>query len=246
MSDIRSLSLPSTSSTAACPYRDLGADWFLRRHDPERHPHRLAHQIEALAFNVTTTPVGDRLSVTCETLASDAGRGRPLSPPVPPCVCRDSTFSRPSTKSASPSLQAREGSRWGVNGDSDASRSARQQQTSRRSTGSPRAGSGGEASLAGGRLGLTSGDPRQHRRPFQARAGPASRRPRTRAPHGEARSEKTGGRASARTASDRDPSTRWVPWMTASECPRRMPKTSSAGADGGMRAGRREVSTGTN
>jgi hypothetical protein len=36
-------------------YRDLGADWFLRRHDPERHPHRLAHQIGALAFNVTTT-----------------------------------------------------------------------------------------------------------------------------------------------------------------------------------------------
>jgi hypothetical protein len=64
------------------------------------------------------------------------------------CVCRDSTFSRPSTKSASPSLQAREGTRWGVNGDSDSSGSARQQQTSWRSTGSPRAGSEGEGSLA--------------------------------------------------------------------------------------------------
>jgi transposase len=38
------------------PYRDLGADWFLRRHDPERHAHRLARQIEALGFNVTITP----------------------------------------------------------------------------------------------------------------------------------------------------------------------------------------------
>jgi hypothetical protein len=65
-----------------------------------------------------------------------------------PCLCRDSTFSRPWTKSASPPLQARERSRWGVNGDSDASGSARQQQTSRRSTGSPRAGSEGEGSLA--------------------------------------------------------------------------------------------------
>jgi hypothetical protein len=38
------------------PYRDLGADWFLRRHDPERPALWLTHQIEALAFNVTITP----------------------------------------------------------------------------------------------------------------------------------------------------------------------------------------------
>jgi len=30
------------------------------------------------------------------------------------------------------------------------------------------------------------------------------------------------------------------------ECPRRMPKASSAGAEGSMRARRKEVSTGTN
>src|SRR6266542_2114886 len=52
-------------------------------------------------------------------------------------------------------LQARKGTRWGVNGDSDPSGSARQQQQkSRRSTGSPRAGSEGDGTLAtGGRLG---------------------------------------------------------------------------------------------
>jgi hypothetical protein len=62
-------------------------------------------------------------------------------------------------------LQARGGTPWGVNGDSDPSRSARQQQTSRRSTGSPRAGSEGDGKLAtGGRLGQTSGDLRRHRR----------------------------------------------------------------------------------
>jgi hypothetical protein len=61
----------------------------------------------------------------------------------------------------------------------------------------------------GGRLGLTSGDPRQHRRAtVPGASGRASRRPRTRAPHGEERSEKTGGRTSARTASDRDRTTR--------------------------------------
>jgi hypothetical protein len=38
------------------PYNDLGADWFLRRHDPERHGHRLARQIEALGFSVTVGP----------------------------------------------------------------------------------------------------------------------------------------------------------------------------------------------
>ena len=75
----------------------------------------------------------------------------------------DSTFSRPLTKSASPSLQAREGTRWGVNGDSDASGSARQQQTSRRSTGREQAPKARAVSPPGSRLGLTSGDPRQQR-----------------------------------------------------------------------------------
>jgi hypothetical protein len=54
----------------------------------------------------------------------------------------------PSTTSASPLPQPRQETRWGVNGDSDPSGSARQQKTSRRSTGSPRAGSEGEGSLA--------------------------------------------------------------------------------------------------
>jgi hypothetical protein len=116
----------------------------------------------------------------------------------------------PSTISASPWPQAREGTRWGVNGDSDASGSARQQQTSRRSTGSPRAGSQGEGSLATRRSARAD-----ERRPAAApaersktRAGRANRRPRTRAPYGEARSEKTEDRTSARTPSDRDRSTR--------------------------------------
>jgi transposase len=34
------------------PYEDLGADWFIRRHSPERHARRLVHQIEALGFDV--------------------------------------------------------------------------------------------------------------------------------------------------------------------------------------------------
>jgi hypothetical protein len=72
-------------------YRDLGADWFLRRHDPERHPHRLAHQIGSLAFNVTTT-VGDRLSVTCETFGLDAGMAGRCPHPVPPAFARTPRF----------------------------------------------------------------------------------------------------------------------------------------------------------
>jgi hypothetical protein len=74
---------------------------------------------------------------------------------------------------------------------------------------SPRAGSQGEGSLATRRSARAD-----ERRPAAApaersktRAGRANRRPRTRAPHGEERSEKTGGRASARTANDRDRST---------------------------------------
>jgi transposase len=38
------------------PYRDLGADYFVRRHDPRRHANRLARQIQALGFDVTITP----------------------------------------------------------------------------------------------------------------------------------------------------------------------------------------------
>lgn len=38
------------------PYRELGADYFVRRHDPERHARRLARQIQALGFNVTISP----------------------------------------------------------------------------------------------------------------------------------------------------------------------------------------------
>jgi transposase len=40
----------------AVPYTDLGADWFLRRHDPQRHARTLARQIEALGFHVTIEP----------------------------------------------------------------------------------------------------------------------------------------------------------------------------------------------
>jgi hypothetical protein len=38
------------------PYADLGADWFLRRHDPERHARILPCQIQALGFQVTIVP----------------------------------------------------------------------------------------------------------------------------------------------------------------------------------------------
>jgi transposase len=38
------------------PYKDLGADWFIHRHDPERHARRLARQIETLGFTVSITP----------------------------------------------------------------------------------------------------------------------------------------------------------------------------------------------
>jgi hypothetical protein len=75
-------------------------------------------------------------------IGSDQGSRLPS-----PSVCRDSTFSRPSAEGASSMLQARGGTPWGVNGDSDPSRSARQQQMSRRSTGSPRAGSEGDGKL---------------------------------------------------------------------------------------------------
>ena len=38
------------------PYNELGADFFVRRHDPERHARRLARQIQALGFDVTIRP----------------------------------------------------------------------------------------------------------------------------------------------------------------------------------------------
>jgi transposase len=38
------------------PYSDLGNDWFVRRHDPERQARRLARQIQTLGFDVTLTP----------------------------------------------------------------------------------------------------------------------------------------------------------------------------------------------
>ncbi len=36
---------------------DLGADWFDRRSDNERHARQLAHQIERLGHKVTVEPV---------------------------------------------------------------------------------------------------------------------------------------------------------------------------------------------
>jgi transposase len=38
------------------PYHDLGADYFVRRHDPERHARRLTRQIQALGYDVTIQP----------------------------------------------------------------------------------------------------------------------------------------------------------------------------------------------
>jgi transposase len=34
------------------PYRDLGADWFVRRHNPERHASKLVKQLEGLGYKV--------------------------------------------------------------------------------------------------------------------------------------------------------------------------------------------------
>ena len=126
--------------------------------------------------------------------------------PVPLTFARTPRFLAPRRSRPRLGLRHRAGTRWGVNGDSDPSGSARQQQTSRRSTGSPRAGSQGEGSLATRRSARAD-----ERRPATApaersktRAGRASKRPRTRAPHGEERSEKTEDRTSARTASDRN------------------------------------------
>jgi len=35
------------------PYADLGADYFLRRHNPERQAGRLIRQLKALGYEVT-------------------------------------------------------------------------------------------------------------------------------------------------------------------------------------------------
>jgi len=38
-------------------YSDLGADYFIRRHDPERHANKLVRQLRALGYDVTIEPV---------------------------------------------------------------------------------------------------------------------------------------------------------------------------------------------
>ena len=38
-------------------YADLGADYFLRRHDPERHASKLVRQLKALGYEVNIQPV---------------------------------------------------------------------------------------------------------------------------------------------------------------------------------------------
>jgi hypothetical protein len=157
------------------------------------------------------------LLVGLQALAVRVIRPEATVPTGSPSVCRDSAFSRPSTEGGLAMLQARAATRWGVNGDSDPSRSARQQKKSRRSTGSTRAGSEDDGTLAtGGRLRLTSGDPRRHRCDGQD-AGRTRRTDGSEPGHliEEARSEETGGRASARTACGRDRKRSWRPWMSA-------------------------------
>jgi hypothetical protein len=39
------------------PYADLGADYFLRRHDPKRHADRLVRQLQAIGYRVTLEEV---------------------------------------------------------------------------------------------------------------------------------------------------------------------------------------------
>jgi hypothetical protein len=39
------------------PYAELGADYFIRRTDPEAHARRLAREIEKLGFQVTLQPL---------------------------------------------------------------------------------------------------------------------------------------------------------------------------------------------
>ncbi|MCL6499767.1 MAG: IS110 family transposase [Firmicutes bacterium] len=40
------------------PYEDLGADYFLRRHDPKRHAAKLVRQLQAIGYSVTLEEVG--------------------------------------------------------------------------------------------------------------------------------------------------------------------------------------------
>jgi hypothetical protein len=94
--------------------------------------------------------------------------GRSPSGPTP--SPRDSTSSRPSTEAASPWSRHERGLDGEELGGPTPQDRPRQQQRSRRSTGSPRAGSEGDGRFAtGGRLGQTSGDPRRH-----GRDGPTS------------------------------------------------------------------------
>jgi Holliday junction resolvasome RuvABC DNA-binding subunit len=37
---------------------DLGADYFLRRHDPSRHAAKLVRQLQAIGYSVTLEEVG--------------------------------------------------------------------------------------------------------------------------------------------------------------------------------------------
>ncbi len=39
------------------PYTDLGADYFVHRHDPRRHANKLVRQLRALGYDVTLDPV---------------------------------------------------------------------------------------------------------------------------------------------------------------------------------------------
>jgi len=161
-----------------------------------------------------------------------------LSPPCPPPPCRDSRFSRPGEMGVA-LAQARDGdsmgSQWGLRpfriGSTTAEVSAIHWFAASRLR---RRGH----FATGDRLGLTSGDPRQHRRDG-LRRDPEERpeSPRTRAPHGEARSEKTGGRASARTASDRDRSSRERRGRPRRDARGGCRSASSAGGRGSVRGG---------
>jgi hypothetical protein len=39
------------------PFKDLGADYFLRRHDPKRHAAKLVRQLQAIGYEVNIHPV---------------------------------------------------------------------------------------------------------------------------------------------------------------------------------------------
>jgi ribosomal protein S18 acetylase RimI-like enzyme len=134
-------------------------------------------------------------------------------------------------------------------GDFHPSGSARQQQTSRRSTGSPREGPEGDSRLAGGgRLGQTSGDPRRH--PAQRSKTRAGRSEADGPEPGhliaEARSEETeAGRALGRRRTEPPApgeSAEVREGAPALGCQRR----TRPPAEDACAAARKEVSTGTN